>query len=150
MSTGKHSEVIAASLLLGFSIFAWIQASEIQGGAAIFPKLTVYVLTFFSAIYLIRSVLASQPNIRVMSHVGAFTTLMICAVLYINGVVYVGYVTSSVIFIPICAWLVGFRRPIYICVVTLIYVVSVYLLFEVVFDRPLPAELLVRYLHEGM
>lgn len=146
MIARKHTETIAAAFLLAFSIFAWVQAAAISGGAGTFPKLIVYVLTFFSAVYLVRSLMVARPAIRVIEHGGIFAVLLVTTLIYINGVTYAGYVTSSIVFIPLSAWLVGFRRPIYIAIVTVVYIVSVYVLFEVVFGRPLPSELLLEYL----
>jgi len=142
----KHTETVAALILVGFSVFAWSEASEITGGAGIFPRLIIYVLTFFSLVYLVRSIVVARPTARVVENVGIFAILLIASVIYINGVTYLGYVTSSLIFIPLVTWVIGFRRPLYILLVTLIYILSVYVLFEVIFDRPLPSELLLEQL----
>jgi len=142
----KYTETFAALILLGFSVFAWSEASEIGGGAGIFPRLIIYVLTFFSLVYLVRSVLVARPGKQIIERGGIFVIMLLTSIIYINGVTYVGYVTSSLIFIPLVTWVIGFRRPLYILLVTLIYILSVYVLFEVIFDRPLPSELLLEQL----
>lgn len=142
----KHTETVAALILVGFSVFAWSEVSEITGGAGIFPRLIIYVLTFFSLVYLVRSIMVARPTRQVVENLGIFAILLVASIVYINGVTYLGYVTSSLIFIPLATWAIGFRRPLYILVVTLVYIVSVYVLFEVIFGRPLPSELLLEQL----
>lgn len=148
MIVRKNVETIAALILVSFAVFTWIQASAISGGAGIFPRLIVYVLAFFSLVYLVRSIAVARAGTQVFEDIGIFLILLVASVIYINCVTYVGYVTSSLIFIPLMAWMIGFRRPLYILAVTLIYMASVYLLFEVVFGRPLPSELLLETLRE--
>jgi hypothetical protein len=68
--------------------------------------------------------------------------VLVLTIVYVNLAVAIGYITATILYIPAVAWLIGFRRPVYISVVTVVYLVSVYALFELVFGRALPSELL--------
>ena len=61
-------------------------------------------------------------------------------VLYVAGVRFLGYVTASVIFIPVTAWFLGIRKPVLLAATTAIFVGTIAYLFREVFSIPLPRE----------
>ena len=135
----RYSETITGLLLVALAAFAMFEASKMSGGARFFPMLVSGALGIFSLIYLVRSVLAARPSPPTIPNAGKFFIVLIGSIIYINAIVAVGYITSTVVFIPLIAWLIGFRRPVFIIVTTLVYIVSVYVLFEVLFGRALPS-----------
>jgi putative tricarboxylic transport membrane protein len=138
--------VMAGLVLVAFAAFAWNEAGRIRGAAAFFPSIVIGALGVFSLIYLVRSVLAGRPGEAMFERWWIFAAALVISLVYVNLVVRIGYVTSTAVFIPVLAWVIGFRRPVYIAVTTVVYLASVYLLFEIVFRRPLPTELLLEYL----
>lgn len=142
----RNAEVIAGLVLVAFSVFAWREASGIRPAAAMFPSLIIMALGFFSVVYLVRSVLAGGATPPVFARGWVFVVVMALTLLYVNAVVRIGYVTSTLVFIPLLAWVIGFRRPVYIAVTTLVYLACVYVLFELLFGRPLPSEALLEFL----
>ncbi len=144
--TFRSAEVMAGLVLVAFSVFAWREAVAIRGAAAFFPMAIIAALGFFSLVYLVRSVLAGRQTETVFERWRIFVAALVISLIYINAVVHVGYITSTVFFIPVLAWVIGFRRPAYIALTTLIYLVCVYFMFEVVFRRPLPSEMLLEFI----
>ncbi len=142
--TTNRTEVVAGLTLLAFSIFAWNQAAGIRGAAAMFPRFIIVVLGIFSLIYLARSIFNGRPNETVFKSVPIFVTILIASIVYVQAVVAVGFVTSTVIFVPLISWIIGFRRKMYMAVTTVIYVMSMYFVFEVVFKRPMPDDILIQ------
>ncbi len=144
--TFRSAEVMAGLMLVAFSVFAWREAASIRGDAAFFPSAIIVALGFFSLVYLVRSVAAGRRTEAVFERWWIFVAALAISLIYANAVAYVGYVTSTVVFIPVMAWVIGFRRPAYIAVTTLVYLLCVYFMFEVVFRRPLPSEMLLELL----
>lgn len=144
--TLRNAEVMAGLVLVAFSVFAWREAASIRGDAALFPSAIIAVLGFFSLAYLVRSVLAGREVETVFERWWIFVAALAISLIYVNAVVYIGYVTSTVFFIPVLAWVIGFHRPVYIIVTTVVYLLCVYFMFEVVFRRPLPSEMLLEFL----
>lgn len=138
----RYSEAVAGLVLVAFSAFALLQTLAIPGAARIFPLLTVGALGFFSVIYLGRSLLAPRDTGPLVTRADVFLVVLVLTIVYVNLAVAIGYITATILYIPAVAWLIGFRRPVYISVVTVVYLVSVYALFELVFGRALPSELL--------
>ena len=136
--SANPAEVIAGLLLVGFSLFAWSEAAQIRGAAAMFPSGVIAMLGFFSVIYLLRSIFNGRATEPMFPRAGLFAIVLIGSLIYTQLVVTVGYVTSTLLFIPLTAWIIGFHRPIYIAIVTVVYVTTTDLLFEVAFNRPMP------------
>lgn len=142
--TANRTEVIAGLFLIAFSIFAWNEASNIRGAAAMFPRAVIAVLGLFSMIYLLRSVFNGRATDPVFKRASIFFVVLIASAIYMQLLVMIGYVTSTILFVPLISWIIGFRRPLYIGIVTVIYVASTYVLFELVFRRPMPDELAIQ------
>jgi hypothetical protein len=140
--TARYTEAMVGVVLVAFSAFALAQTLAISGGARIFPLISVGTLGLFSAIYLARSLLAPKETEPLVTRPGIFAIVVGLTLVYMNLAVAVGYITSTILYIPAVAWLIGFRRPVYLAVTTLVYLVTVYVLFEVIFGRALPPELL--------
>ncbi len=138
--SANPAEVVAGMVLVGFSLFAWNEAAAISGAAAMFPTGVIAVLLFFSVVYLLRAIFRGRATEPMFPHVGLFAVVLVGSLAYTQLVVTIGYVTSTVLFIPLISWLIGFRRPVYIAVVTVVYVATADLLFEVAFNRPMPED----------
>ncbi len=144
--TTNRTEAIAGLVLLAFTAFAWNAATGIRGAAAMFPRAIIVVIGVFSLIYLVRSLVKGRKSEPIFKRWHIFAVVLVGSVIYVQMVVAVGYVTSSLLFIPIMSWIIGFRRPIYIAVATTTYVASVHLLFDVVFNRPMPDDFTIELL----
>ena len=144
--TTRYTEAMVGVVLVAFSAFALSQTLALSGGARIFPLIAVATFGIASMIYLARSVLAPKETEPLVTRPGIFAVVLILTLVYINLAVVIGYVTATIFYIPSVAWLIGFRRPVYLAVATLTYLAAVYLLFEVLFGRALPPELLIERL----
>ncbi len=140
--TARYTEAMAGVVLVAFSAFALAQTLGISGGAQIFPLIAVATLGIASVIYLARSLLAPKETEPLVTRPGIFAIVLGLTLVYMNLSVAIGYITATIVYIPTVAWLIGFRRPVYLAVATAIYLVVVYVLFEVLFGRALPPELL--------
>jgi hypothetical protein len=61
---------------------------------------------------------------------------------YTAGVFIIGFILSSLIFVPVCMYWMGQRKITRIAAITAIYVAAVYLVFVVGFRMPLPDSLI--------
>lgn len=61
---------------------------------------------------------------------------------YTAGVFLIGFMLSSLVFVPVCMYWMGQRKLSRIAVITAIYVAAVYVVFVVGFRMPLPDSLI--------
>lgn len=142
--TARYTEAMAGLVLVAFSTFAFAQTMAISGGARMFPLISVATLGIASVIYLARSLIAPKETEPLVTRPGIFAIVLGLTLLYMNLSVAIGYITATIVYIPAVAWLIGFRRPVFLALATLVYLVSVYVLFEVLFGRALPPELVLK------
>lgn len=147
--TARYTEAMVGVVLVAFSAFALAQTLTISGGARIFPLIAVATLGLFSTIYLARSLLVPKETEPLVTRPGIFAIVLGLTLVYVNLAVAIGYISATIFYIPSVAWLIGFRRPVYLALTTVIYLVTVYVLFEVVFGRALPSELLFELIRGG-
>jgi putative tricarboxylic transport membrane protein len=60
--------------------------------------------------------------------------------LYIFAIDKIGYYTTTIIYIPVMAWLLGYRSKTVIIASTAIYLGVVLVVFDILFERELPEE----------
>ncbi len=67
-----------------------------------------------------------------------FIAMLAC---YTAGVFLIGFILSSLVFVPVCMYWMGQRKLFRIAVIAAVYVATVYLVFVVGFRMPLPDSL---------
>lgn len=74
-----------------------------------------------------------------------FSATLACCLIYYTALPYVGFYTTSTLFIGLLAYVLGERRPAVIAGITVGFIALLYLLFAVVLKRPLPTEFFLAY-----
>ena len=63
---------------------------------------------------------------------------MLC---FFLGMSYLGYFTASFLLIPVISWFLGYRNPKVILAATAGFLCFIYVMFILIFSRPLPREI---------
>jgi len=101
-------------------------------------------LAILSSVMLIQSFLPMFRATRIRPFFVKPANLLISLVgifVYILAVQWLGYFTSSVVFIPVFASVLGERSWTMLGVSTILFLVMIYLVFVVAFERPVPIEI---------
>ena len=133
---------IAALVLLALSGAAWIETGTIPGEARLFPRLVLGVMGVLSVAMLVRSFARRTDAGPFFLAPGALAVTLALAVVYIAAVEVIGYFAATALFVPGLALALGLRRTLLLALTTLGFVAAVYLVFVVLFGRPLPLGLL--------
>ncbi|MBJ3774877.1 tripartite tricarboxylate transporter TctB family protein [Acuticoccus mangrovi] len=72
-----------------------------------------------------------------------FAIVVVAAVLYVYGVIHVGFFTSTVIMVPVLAAALGYRNWLASLIATVIFVAVLYGVFHMLLAIPLPPETLL-------
>src|SRR5690606_370335 len=78
----------------------------------------------------------------------SFGTFLLCLALifgYIFCTSLIGYFSASVVFVPAFALLLGLRKPLVIVLTTIVFTVTVHLVFVAAFNRPLRGDFFLRH-----
>jgi len=140
--------VLAVVLLMVAGVF-WVDSGNIRAAEArMFPYLILGTMSLLAVLLFARSFTLpdGQRSSPVIADKAKFTLFIGTTAVYAAGVPLLGFFTSSAIYMPVAAYLVGLRRHRINLLVTVIFLVATYLVFVTLFSRPLPAELPMRFL----
>jgi hypothetical protein len=131
--------------LLGLAVGGGFFVLSLSVGAGgVFPRAVAGIMMAASLGLLIKAFikpsaiapLAREAILRVAAAV-------VLTLLYIVGVAKLGFITASLVFIPAAAYALGLKRHLLVWVTTVVFVASVYVLFETLFGTPLPRDLIL-------
>jgi hypothetical protein len=140
---------IAALIIFLFGAAVFFVAGDFPSAAALFPRAVAVVMMVAAIAIAARATIFPRPagepefDREATIRIGVVIGLTI---LYVAGVRLLGYVTASVIFIPVTAWFLGVRKPALLAVTTVIFVGVIAYLFRQVFSIPLPREAILALL----
>ena len=142
--TFRHTELLKGAVILTALGFLWAQLSEVPAGARMFPQMVMLTMGLLTCVMMLRSAAGrTAPNEAAeewhfFKHAGRFFATVGLFVLYVAGVGSIGYFTSSVVFLLALPLAFGFRQPVVLSVTMGAFLVFVWGIFVLVFDRLLP------------
>jgi putative tricarboxylic transport membrane protein len=146
-----------AAVALGASAVAWWMSGRFPADAQVFPRMVLAMLGVLSLLWLIRTFLPpdsrfAEPKVEgeaadepFFHHIGYFAGSIALIAAYIFLVGTLGYFTSTVLFIPMMAIMLGYYRPVGLLLTTAAFVGGIYIVFVQLFARRLPAEFFAQW-----
>jgi hypothetical protein len=135
---------LIAIIIIALTVYFWIKSVEISAAEArMFPRMILSIMGLLSLLLFIRSFRIPQDKRAdaVFTSVPAFTLFVLTTAVYVVSVAYLGYFTSSAVYVPLVAYLIGLRKHWTSLIVTTVFLGATYLVFVVLFARPLPTEI---------
>ncbi|MEM7441728.1 MAG: tripartite tricarboxylate transporter TctB family protein [Pseudomonadota bacterium] len=144
----KQVEIAFCAGFLALLIAGWISLADIPAQARLFPRMIIGFTAFVTLAMGVRAYLAlgrgdGDPAWKMFEHLGRWAIAVIALPVYVLGVQSIGYFTSTLIFIPVLAFVLGYRRPLVAIAIALAFDVIIYVVFITVFERRLPADIVV-------
>ena len=128
--------------LIGLAFFSG--SSRLASGADLFPKSTAILMMLLSAAMFVRSFIGKSETPAIdRSPVWPLVKAISLTVAFVICVTLIGFITSSLLFIPTACYLLGYRKHRAIALGTMISVALFYVLFIRIFRTPLPDDLLL-------
>ncbi|AWB32837.1 tripartite tricarboxylate transporter TctB family protein [Orrella marina] len=139
-------ELGAATLVAVLSLYGLLTVWNYPDGSRIMPVGVMILSTVLSLIWIVQLMMSGKlktdpaPEIDV-AEVKRVCTILLSLPVLILGVAKLGFFTTFVLMIPVITWLLGYRNWRGIATGTVIFSGGLYLIFKVVLNRPLPAEI---------
>jgi hypothetical protein len=146
--TSPVHDSIAAAIILLVCIGVWWQTEAINPRSAMFPRLVAGVAAGLAVLYLLRSLyLLRRERDRPSFFLNLPRWLLSFALVGAYALLFplVGFITSTLVFVPLMVIATGVRRPLFTAVVAVLFTVSSYGLFVVALRRYLPPELILQF-----
>lgn len=134
------SDLIGGGVLLGVSVLLYAQTvgvgfshTEIARDPVFYPRLLLILLALVSIGLVVRALIgkeADRPPVPVWSR---FLAVALLTAAYFLLFDVVGFLIASLVLMPALTVLLGYRRPLVIVLVTVIFVIAVWYCFAEVF-----------------
>lgn len=133
--------VIAAVVLLACTAAAFFELTRFPAEARPFPALVLVVLVVTGVIWLVRSFLARTASGSGVGTAGGkrrLTAAVGLTLAYAVAVSHLSYFVPTLLYIPAMAMVLDNQRPLVACLAGVGFTVGAYLIFVVIFERPIP------------
>ncbi|WP_106419660.1 tripartite tricarboxylate transporter TctB family protein [Salinicola tamaricis] len=145
-ATLETSVALAGAVLSGCGLW---HALGFTRDSAYLPTAVMSLLTLLLLVWGIRSAWslrqAGSDTLRFApSHARRFLTLLATSVAMIAIAPRLGFATTFLLFVPVSGWLLGYRQGKWLVTTAILFSLLIYLIFQIVLDRPLPPELALR------
>lgn len=122
----------------------WADSANIAADEArMYPRMILGALFVLASLLALRTLSAAKDEHAdaIVTSVPAFSLFILTSTVYVASVSTLGFFTASGIYMPVVAYLLGLRRHLMNLAVTLIFLLAAYVVFVIVFSRPLPREI---------
>lgn len=138
----KRQDVILGLLFTGLGLAAAWLARSYSGAGGVYPIVLSLLMAFIGLIIASRGIKKThdQPRVLIDSPLNLLLTVAACA-LYVAMVTVLGFYSASALLLLLLPVLLGFRRIVYLGLTVIIFMSVVWVLFTVVLEKPLPAEI---------
>lgn len=140
---GRRDCVIACGLAGAGAVFWWDSTAIPAAEAQMYPRLVLILLFGLSALLFVRGwrMAPSHRGLPVVMALRPFAAFLAITVIYAASVGLIGFFTSSTVYVPLAAWLIGLRKPLLNLIVSAVFLLVTWLVFVALFARPLPPEI---------
>lgn len=135
---------ILALMIVVITGFFWAESADIAADEArMFPRMILVSLFILGTLLAARTFKYDkyQRADAIITSVRAFSLFILASTLYVASVSTLGFFTASGIYMPAVAYLLGLHRHVLNLAVTVVFLLVTYLVFVIVFARPLPREI---------
>lgn len=138
----KRQDLTLGLLFAAVGLAAAWMAGSYSGAGGTYPMVLGLTLTFLGAIIALRAARRSSDLRRRLTDAPLNLIIaLLIATAYVALVVPLGFFTASVLLMLAMPAALGFRQPIYLAVMAAVFIAIVWVVFSVVLEKPLPAEI---------
>lgn len=138
-------DALAAIGTFLFGAVTFYLSSDFSGQTRTFPQIVSGLMMFCSVLLFLRTLRFGQKkHVREPVNMTALGLSIAATLGYVALLAPLGFLTASLIYVPVAAYLVGVRNHKLIWATTILFVGGIYLLFTGPFHTPLPRELITR------
>lgn len=138
----RRQDIALGVLFAGLGLAAALVARTYSGATGIYPMVLGLCLALTGGLVAFRGARSSGNEPRPLVEAPAnLVKVLVGCMLYVALMVPLGFYTASVLLMVALPSALGFRRLVYTCVLAACFIAMIWLVFTVVLEKPLPAEL---------
>lgn len=141
--TMEHrQDIVLGMLFAGLGVAAAWLSTSYTGASGTYPLILGLIMLALGIFIVVRALRVTEHRTRELISapmnlalaVGVFTV-------YVGLIVPLGFYTASVLLMLLLPIVLGFRRPVYLGIMAISFVAVLFVLFSLVLEKPLPAEI---------
>jgi hypothetical protein len=137
----RRQDIFLGLLFAGIGGVIAILAPSYSGASGLYPLVLGALMASIGVIIAIKAFISGNQTIRVLAPApGKLLLSGLACIVYISLVVPLGFYSASLLLMLLLPVLLGFRQPIFLCLMAAGFMGLIYVLFSVVLEKPLPAE----------
>ncbi|GHS93641.1 hypothetical protein AGMMS50276_04620 [Synergistales bacterium] len=133
-------EYLPVALLYALSAYFWFDVADFTESSLMYPRGLVAILLVLTTLLLVCTLLkkVKLPKSKDENVPFKFGVIFVSSVIYVFIVSFFGFVVSSLIYVPLTAFLLGYKRKGLAICVSVAAVALVYISFKTLLKVPLP------------
>lgn len=147
----RTQDIALGLLFTGLGLVAAALSRSYTGASGLYPLVLGLVMAAIGTAIAVRAMRTGTPaNRELLAAPGGFFIAGSACLIYLALIVPLGFYTASAVLMLALPVALGFRRPLYLVIVGVSFMLLVYLFFSVILEKPLPAEFWsIRRLSQG-
>jgi putative tricarboxylic transport membrane protein len=141
-------ECLISIFLFGGAVGAFFTAREFPDASGIFPQMVTVLGIFLTAVLVIKSSMKAgtiPERDPFFIHIPKFAISCSMMLAYLFSINFVGYFTSTAMFIPALAYMLSYKNTKASLYLSVGFVAAIYVIFVVIFKTTLPPELILQW-----
>lgn len=137
----RRQDIVLGAVFAAMGLFAAVKAAAYSGATGAYPMALSLVLVAFGLLVAVKAALRGRSVPRPLTeNTGRALLTVGLSVGYLALVPLLGFYTASALVVLAIPLSLGFRQPLFLVVVTAVFVAIVWAVFSLVLEKPLPAE----------
>lgn len=137
----RRQDIVLGAVFAALGLFAAVKATAYSGATGAYPMALSLVLVAFGVLVAVKAALRGQSVPRPLTeNTGRALLTFGLGAVYLALVPLLGFYTASALVVLALPLSLGFRQPLFLVAVTVIFVTVVWVVFSLVLEKPLPTE----------
>lgn len=138
--TAQRQDIVLGSVFAALGLAAAFKAASYSGASGVYPMALSLAMAALGGLVALKAVVRGHPDPRPLVDNGARAVLtMALGVTYLALVPVLGFYFASALITLALPLALGFRRPVYSAITALIFILTVWVVFSLILEKPLPS-----------
>ncbi|NVK43421.1 MAG: tripartite tricarboxylate transporter TctB family protein [Oceanospirillaceae bacterium] len=136
-------ETIAGVVIIAACSYLLGRVENMPKASALLPELVLWFGMILASVMIFTEVKKSfkseESNVFFVD-VNRFLIAAVLSCIYVPAVHFIGFYSATALFVPLTAWMFGYRNKRVIASVSVIFIASLFVIFSLIMGKELPSE----------
>lgn len=141
--SAAQDRILSVIIIVLSSLFWAESVNIVTAEAKMFPRMILSAIYVLSVLLALRSFRLPPEKRGEAIFISLFPFLLFvgASAAYVASIGVVGFFTATAVYMPFIAWLLGLRKIVQSVFITTVFLIAIYVVFVLIFERPMPREI---------